>query len=40
MWKKGRDINAKMEEKFIFRCYNGRMIQIGMYLRNKNIRDY
>jgi hypothetical protein len=39
MWKKGRDINAKMEEKLSFLCHNGRMVQIGRYLRNQNIRD-
>ena len=39
MWKKGGDINAKTEEKLIFLYQNGRRVQVGMYLRNQNIKD-
>ena len=39
MWKKGRDINSKTEEKLSFLYQNGRRVQVGMYLRNQNIKD-
>ena len=39
LWKKGGDINAKEEDKLSFLYLNGRMVQVGMYLRNQNIRD-
>ena len=28
-----------MEEKLSFLCHDRRMVQIGMYLKNQNIRD-
>jgi hypothetical protein len=40
MWKRGEYINAKMEDKFSSMYHNGRMVQIGMYMRNQKIRDY
>ena len=39
MWKNGGDINAKTEDKLSFLYQNGRMLQVGMYLRNQNIND-
>lgn len=39
MWKKGGDIHAKIEDKLKFLYKKGRHEQIGMYLRNQNIRD-
>ena len=39
MWKKGGDLNAKTEEKLNFLYRNGRRVQVGMYLRNQNIKD-
>ena len=39
MWKEGGDINAKTEKKFSFLCQNGRRVQVGMYLRNQNIKN-
>jgi hypothetical protein len=39
MWKQGGDIHAKIEDKLKFLYKQGRHEQIGMYLRNQNIRD-
>jgi len=39
MWKKGGNVHAKIEDKLRFLYENGRCEQVGMYLRNENIRD-
>ena len=36
LWKKGGNIQAGMTTKLHFLCDNGREIQVGKYLRNKN----
>ena len=38
-WKLGGDIHASMENKLKFLYDIGRKEQVGMYFRNKNIRD-
>ena len=38
-WKLGGDIHAQMKNKLIFLYKIGREEQVGMYLRNQNIRD-
>jgi transposase, IS4 family len=39
MWKIGGNIHASIEDKLKFLYENGRVEQVGMYLRNQNMRD-
>nr|WP_321497218.1 transposase [uncultured Methanolobus sp.] len=39
MWEKGGDVHASIEVKLKFLYENGRKEQVGMYLRNLNMRD-
>lgn len=39
MWKKGGDVYANTEAKLKFLYENGRADEVGMYLRNQNMRD-
>ena len=35
MWKKVKDINAKMKDELSFLCQNGKIVQVGLSERSK-----